>query len=115
MRALSLRNGHWRRASSAAGGEAQLAGGSTTRSACRSRHRRAATSKVDSPTSRSRVSGGMAHRVELATPSSSNNPVALPLAGVRWLEEGGAPPTPPGFVRGEHNGITPATPDDEGE
>src|SRR2546429_2422353 len=100
MRALSLRNGQTRRASSAAGADVQLAGGSTSSNACRSRHRRAATSKLDSPTSRSRVNGGVDNRVERGAPRRAKKPAPPPAAALVLWSGGGAPPSPPRVGRG---------------
>jgi len=80
MTALSLRNGHTRSASSAAGAEVQLAGGidQQQRLAVAAQARRYQPSR-QVPTSRSRVSGGMHSRLKRATPCSANSPV--PRAG----------------------------------
>src|SRR5437667_223797 len=76
MTALSLRKGQLRSASRAARAVVQAAGGSSSTRAWRSRHKRAATSSVERPTSRSRVSGGMHSMLKRGTPCSANSPVA---------------------------------------
>ncbi len=75
MTALSLRKGHRRRAAKAVRAVVQADGGSTTSSAWRSRHMRAATRSVDRPTSRSRVSGGMHSMLKPWAPCSANSPL----------------------------------------
>ncbi len=79
MNACSERNSNSRRPCSASSQDCHAAGGSTTSSAWRSRHRRAATSSALGPTSRSRSSGGMQTKRTSSADASANRP--LPASG----------------------------------